>query len=483
MASPSTVCSLCAMARRSWPRSTALALVALCAVLDGCGLLRKTAEVPAWAASAVSPDKKPTLDPNIMRAALQRFADRFAVEMAVATTEFAQRGGTAEAQLQALQWRLEYTSILWNLAAGQHAYASLFDSIITISFLRDVHEKRWSAQWGEADEPMLTALKELHGDIWALAGKALSPEQMEEVHRVVLEWLENDPKVVDLELTKLPGFSEIGEPKQGGQGVSAVFTELSSLMSVDPLSGLEPAVREVERSRQLMERVFYYFQRLPELLSVRVELLVQRTIHSPDVRSTLDSFAGASQAAQSLADTAAALPERFAAEREAALMQISNELTAQRAGLVQDLETSREPLGELLQNTRATVEASRAMSEQLTETLRVLDSFVGRFDKGDQERAEPAEPRGRPFDITEYGATAEQIGVAAQKLGETVATLDRSLPELQRMLDEAAERGARTVDHAFVRGLELLGVALVGGAIAVLVVRRVSLRWKSAKSA
>jgi len=465
------------MVRHPSRRALALALASLSAVLTGCGLLRKTAEVPAWAASAVSPEKEPALDPNIVRAGLQRFADRFAVEIAVATTEFATRAGTTEAYQQALQWRLEYTSLLWNLAAGQHAYVGLFDSIISISFLRDVHEKRWRTQWGEADQPVLDSLQELDGAIWALAGKALSPQQVEEVHRVVVEWLESDPQVVNLELTKLPGFSELGEPKEGGGAVSAVFQEISGLMSVDPLQGLEPAVREVERSRQLMERVFYYLQRLPELLNVRVELLAQRTLHSPDVLAALASFDGVSRAAQSMAATAEGLPERFAAEREAALAQVSSELTAQREGLVKDLEEAREPLTQLLQDTRGTVEASRAMSETLTETLHALDAFVGRFDKGDE--APPAdEPKGRPFDITEYGATAEQIGVAAHELGETVATLDRSLPELRRVLDEAAERGTRTVDHAFVRALELLGAALAGGALTVLLVRRFSPRAK-----
>jgi hypothetical protein len=457
--------------------------------------LRKTAELPGRVADSVHPTEKPKISPEVLHTAIQQFADTFAVEITVATRDFAKLAGTPEARIQALEWRLDYSSLLWRLASGPQPYAALFDAVVAVTFLRDTHEKRWLVQWGEADRPVLEVLKNLESGAWSLAEQGLTKDQATKVRNVLLSWLESNPATLDLDMTKLPDASVLfarTETDEGeGEGGGGLLHELGGLMTVDPLSGLEPAVREVERSRQLAERLFYYVKRMPELLGVRVELLVLKTLREPEVLGTLASLDTASRAVESLAATAATLPDRVATEREAALAQISSELTAQRAGLVQDLETSHEPLTELLEQARGTVESSRAMSEALTETLLALDAFVGRFDKGDEAataesaQAEPAqdEAKGRPFDITDYGATAEQIGVAAQRLGETVATLDRSLPELQRMLDEAAERGARTVDHAFVRGLELLGVALAGAAIAVLVVRRVSLRWKSADRA
>jgi hypothetical protein len=244
-------------------------------------------------------------------------------------------------------------------------------------------------------------------------------------------------------------------------------------------------VREVEQTRQLAERVFYFLQRMPELLSARVELLVMRSSQTPEMLATLASLQRASEAAASIAATAEALPATFAVEREATLAQVSSELTAQRAGLVHDLETTREPVTELLEGTRRTAEASRAMSDSLAETLRVLDAFVGRFDRAGEGPEGPPAPGAatgdatgavapKPFDVTEYGAAAERIGVAARELGATITTLDRSLPEVQRVLEEAAARAERSVDHAFVRALQLLAAALAGAAVTVLVVRRIS---------
>ncbi|HEX6885209.1 MAG TPA: hypothetical protein VF530_17680, partial [Planctomycetota bacterium] len=164
----------------------------------------------------------------------------------------------------------------------------------------------------------------------------------------------------------------------------------------------------------------------------------------------------------------------------------SAELTAQREGLVADLESARAPLVELLGETRGTAESGRAMADSLTGTLTALDAFVGRFDDPVEEAGQPPataaapataeEPAGKPFDIAEYGLAAERIGVAAGELEQTIATLDRSLPEVQRVLDEAAGRAERAVDHAWTRALQLVGLALGGIFVVVLVLRRMPAR-------
>ena len=87
----------------------------------------------------------------------------------------------------------------------------------------------------------------------------------------------------------------------------------------------------------------------------------------------------------------------------------------------------------------------------------------------------------RPFDITEYGAAAERIGAAVHELNATIATLDRNLPEVQRVLEEAAARGERTIDHAYRRVMELILLALGGAAAAVLLVRWISGRARRAQ--
>jgi hypothetical protein len=119
----------------------------------------------------------------------------------------------------------------------------------------------------------------------------------------------------------------------------------------------------------------------------------------------------------------------------------------------------------------------------------VLDAFVGRFteeggEPGGTAASEPEAPDGESaggggFDIAEYGMAAERIGVAARELGAAIASLDRSLPQVQRVLEEAAARGDRSIDHASWRAFQLLAAALAGTTLAVLLVRRITLRWRA----
>src|SRR5688572_916167 len=256
---------------------------------------------------------------------------RFADEITRATQAFAEQAGTPEARVQALTWRIDYTNSLWRLASGQRPFAALFDGIAVITFLRDLHERHWLAVWGEADRPMLEALVRVEDGVWDLAAEGLSNEHMAEVRRIIATWMAGDAASRVTDVAKLPGFVELTGGKEGSPGLVG---EITNLMRVDPLSGLEPAVREMAQGRELLERTLYYLQRQPEILSARVELLVLRASQTSETIGTLASVERVSLAAASLAETAAALPASFAAEREAALTQISAELTAQRAGLV-----------------------------------------------------------------------------------------------------------------------------------------------------
>jgi hypothetical protein len=97
--------------------------------------------------------------------------------------------------------------------------------------------------------------------------------------------------------------------------------------------------------------------------------------------------------------------------------------------------------------------------------VRAGDALVARFteDGGEEQPAPstpaaargeaPAETAGRPFDITEYTAAAESIGRAAHELGAAIATLDQSLPRVERALERAGAQADRSVDHAFARAL------------------------------
>ena len=208
-------------------------------------------------------------------------------------------------------------------------------------------------------------------------------------------------------------------------------------------------------------------------MGAEVEYRTLRARESKEVRQLLADTERVTTTLEGVAATAASLPEALSREREAALKQVGEELTAQRAGLLADVETARAPLESLLRESQATLTAGRDLSAELTGTLQAFDSMMARFARpadaaeaapmpSAPDTGEPAAPR-KPFDIVEYGDTAERMGHAVAELRALVTELDQRLPEAQRLLDEAATRGERTVDHAMLRVVEA-GLALIAAA-------------------
>ncbi len=454
------------------------ALVAGALVSSSCGLFRTVTKMPGDVASAVTGKsaKPPYPGVDAVIAKLMRFADVFALDITRATSAFALRAKSKDAEAQALRWQIDYCDYAWRLASGPQPYEGLFDTIVLVSALHRAHATVHVEQWGDADQPMIDSLAQLEMSAWALAEESMTKEQVADTRAVIGKWLAADDPNRTADLKQLPGFGKLVTE-------DARKSNLSGLFSIDPLSGLEPAVKEVAQARQLGERAVYYFQRMPELLAARVELLTLTTLREPQVDSTVESVDRVSRAADSLAATAEKLPAQVSAEREAAIVQLSAAIDAQRAGLLKDLESSRAPLGEVLGNAQRALDSGTALSQSLTETVKVLDAFLAReaaeSAAEDAVQKPPSEPA-RPFDVTEYGAAAERFTVLARELQATIYAIDTQLPAVERVVDAAASKGEQTIDHAFVRALEWLLAALVGGSLAVLAVRRVSSRWRTA---
>ena len=467
-------------------RKLVACLLSVALASASCSTVKSAIEAPGRVVRQIVPGgEPPPLDMEALTLRLMRFADLSAFRITKTTEAFAERVGTPAAREQALVWQIDYTRALWRLAAAPQPYEGLFSSIVVVTALRRAHEEHWLAVWGEADRPVLDTLLRVEQDAWSLAADATSPGQIEEAHAIIAAWLERSAQTDPSDVNALPAFSEI--LASGGEG-SDPFG-LIDLIAIDPLSGLEPAVAEVQQSRRLGERGLYYLEHLPSLMSARAELIGLRSAQSAEMQDALADFDRVSAAAASLAATAERLPATVAAERDALLTQLSREITAQREGLLRDLEEARGPLGEILRETQGAAVAGREMSQAALAALeagqalaRALDELLAsagalRGDGGTAEGAGQPPLLARPFDIAEYAAAAESFTRTAQALTETLATLDRGLPQLQRAIDGALAQGDRAVDRAFLRALQLLAIALVGGAATVLVVRRITMRW------
>lgn len=439
-------------------RSTSLSLfLSLALLAPSCKLVSTAANAPGEIAAGLTGGKsKPTdkIPPSLLHAGIMRFSDTFAARVNEATKEFADKAATPEARVQALTWAINQTTSAYTIATGPNANVALLDMIVLVTLDRVLHEEYlMPVVWGEADRPMVLAFQALEKDAWNVASTVLTPAQQTAVREALETWRQENPDLAAAAFVRIPAFRDIFKlrPDEDPQKKSG----LGDLLSVDPLSGLEPAVREIEQTRQFGERTMFYLQRAPLILSAQIELLGLKFARMPETQSALQDSQRISQAAASIADTAAKLPE---------------ELRAQRAGLVADLEHSQEPVRKILSDARATLDSGAQMSTALQGAIASLDKFVGRFQENEPaaQPAAPAEP-GKPFDVAEYGLAAEKVGASARELNGLVTSLDRSLPQVQQ-----------TIDHAFARGMQLGGLLIALAAAAVLAVRWISGRYLAA---
>ena len=472
---------------RRWNRAI-LALAGLPLVLtSSCKLFTATVNAPGKVASGLmGGDKKQPekLPPSLIQAGVMRFADTFASRITQATQEFADKAGTPEARIQAMTWSIGQNTSAFTIATGPNSRIAMLDMIVLVTLGRMVHEEYWMPKvWGEADRPMVDAFVAMEKEAWLAADHVLDDAQKEAVRATLREWREQNPDMSVTAFVRLPPFREIVESgKASGKNFG---TALGDLLTVDPLSGLEPAVAEIEQTRLFAERALYYAQRAPLILSTQIELLGFKLMLIPEVHSALADSQRISLAAASLAETAAKLPESVRTEREEAIRQLADALTQQRQGLVTDLERVQAPAEKILTDAKATLDSGAQMSTALQGAITALDGFIAGFEPKEPPPGTPPPPPeapGKPFDVTEYGAAATQVAAAAHELNGLVTTLDASMPEVQRTFDDAAARGTRVVDHAFVRGLQLGGILIAAAALAVLAVRWISARMRASKT-
>lgn len=439
----------------------------------GCGVLRSAAEAPSKVAGAVTGNKAPKPpDPDAEQREVMRLADLTVTGIRAATREFAAQVDTPEAQIQALSWHLDVSRRVIELATRSDPVASLLEMILALRLQRVAIERHYIPEvWGEAALPIAESCLALEEDMWASGERLVDAARIAEARHAVDEWEASLEGADTLAVLRPPSIVELLEERGTSSG-----SGLLRMITLDPFAGLEPAAREVALARLYAERTLFYAQNVPRLLGDEFELAALNLRRQPETLQVLGSIERITAASESFGKLADDLPQTLRREREDALRQVSEELDAQRRGLLSDLEEAEEPLDELLGSSRATLEASERAAAQLTVLVAAVEALLAGFESDEAESSPVASESetapARPFDINEYTAAAEQLSGTARELTELVAQLDASLPQVGQVIDTALQRGERSIDQAALRALQVGLALIVAAALAVLLVRR-----------
>jgi hypothetical protein len=456
----------------------------VCALLllagASCGLVRGVADTPGRVVGAVSggDSKPPKVDLDEARSESMRFADRIVsqVETAAYMTPEAQ-AKSPEAAERSLVWKITAAEQAFQIAAQQHPVAALADLVALCAYQRKIHELYWVATLGEADQPLLQVWTALEKQGLDAADRCLPATQSQSFRDVLERWRAVTTDGTAAIQSGAPSFEDIATK----HAETSQKTSLLGVIGLDPLDSIEPAARELARSRELAERAVFLAQRMPRTLAWRTELLTLRAARQPGMKSLLEDMERTSKAAEGAVATADALPAKLRAEGDALIQRVSTELSTQRAGIVTDLERTSAPTQALLTQMQQTLDAGTRLSQALDVTTKSVDQFIAHVAPPEPPGAAPKEESpGKPFDPVEYTALAAELTGTLHELNAAAANLDRSLPAVQQTVDAAAARVDRSIDRAWTLAVWLVLIAVGATAAAVLLVRAVSARRQRA---
>jgi len=430
-----------------------LLLACLLALGTGCRLL----STPAKVVTAVTPsDDAKKIDPLVVQLELQRFCDNYLRQGSLALDDYAQRVGTDAARFNALQLKFASGFSVISIASGPSPAVNLIDMVTIAVLTRRTVEDYWSKRSdGAAFERWLAVSRTLETNIWQLAESTFKPEQVQELRAGINQWCEQNPDVRTAFLARPQELAGIIRK-------SSVSKEKQSVFNLDPMAGLDPAVREIAATRLFAERALFTFQRMPYLVRLQTELLVDGVAQQPDLQVTLTNLTRVSESAdrishavESLSQTAAELPDRISAER---------------AAILQELEQQEGKLRDLAAEVGHTLSEAQKMSDSLTITLTRFDALMKRFGVGEPPTG-PPDTNSPPFEILDYAETANRIGAMARDLNALIASVDSAAPQVARLGEQAGADARQVVDQAFRQGLILIVVLLAGSVGAALLYR------------
>jgi len=450
---------------RSWPLMLGVLLLP---PGTGCRLLQKAVDMPGQTVRAVTPGKKDqhVVDPVEVQQSLLRFADEFLTRMTVGIEKL-RRATNALSQAEVLQWKIAVGTETCAIASGPNAVADLLDMTIFVTVTRMTLEEHWQPKvFGESAQPMLEGCRTAEAEIWRLAGTVLTPEQQTELRQAIETWHHQNPLPENVLAARAVGFA--AQMAKSRKADTANSGGVFDLLKMDPLAGLDPAVREIAQTRLFAERALYVTQKLPMLMRWQTELLSVNAADLPAIQQLVTNSTHLTASVDRFAALAERLPGQVSAEREE---------------ILKALQSQERNLTPLVSEVHQTLTAGSQMATSLNTTLVTFDVLMKRFRVGETNNAGPPRTNTEPFRIQDYTATASQLEATALQLTELLITLDRTIgssnllqlsAQVSPVVLQAQTSGKEVVDYAFWKGILLVAIGLASALIYRFLVARMA---------
>jgi hypothetical protein len=446
---------------RIFHHASFLCIALLALSLTGCSFLRVHSLPQKVSVNSIQLTNTTTgpVTFTVLQQQVMRFADTYVATVAQACDEISANATNADSmdiRLTALRWKLGQATSAYTDATGQNPAVNALDMLVLVSMARIVVEGYGVKTYGDTIQPLLDAQRNLETNVWTMAGGVLRPSQQKELRDLIEEWRQKNPNQHYVGQIRFREFvTALGKmPSQA----TAAPTSLFSLLYLDPLAGLDPTAAAIEETRELGERAMYYTQRMPSLLSWQTEVLAYQLAGQPESRQMLDDAHRLATSSEIFAKTAQQLPQLINEQRQAAIQQILDGLTAQG-------DKSRE----LLTDTRSTLNSASEAATNINAAIQSLAEFVQYVSP--TNAAPSSTTNDHPFNVLDYGTAATQIGAAANNLNTLLVSVNQTTPQIEKLSQQTKADADDIVRHAFGYALVLILILLAGSVLAGLIYR------------
>ena len=428
-----------------------------------------------------------TMDVRTIQAQIMDFSDELMLRLAEAIERIETTEPDMEARMVAhrLKYSVAHGAVL--IAGAQNPRVGLLDMYVMIRLQRVLIERKLVPEhFGTGADRLVELFVQSESEMRTIMQTALTPDQLVRLDELIDTWLENNPNRMYAGYVRFKEFA-------AGRQVTAATEEkgrsgsVLGFLMLDPLAGLDPTTREIEQARLFAERAFFYFQRMPMLVSWQVELLMIDTASEPESQQLLSNLESVANSVEQITSEITAFraqaPALISQERSEALRQVQTILEEQREeainqtfegisverkAIIEQLATEEERLGDLVTELRQTVESTTALSDSVRSTTAEFGELATLLHLDEQKEKDP---NAESTSIKDFTAALQETTRAASELVKLTESmqdatapdqLEERLEMIEQRLVNAEDSANRIMDRAFRLAVILVIVLVVG---------------------
>ena len=313
------------------------------------------------------PKPEPTqINQKAIQEGVMSFADSWLVLVSQGFQVFESQADSPELRLSAKKMRFGAMTSAVEIASISHPGRALLDMMVLASLNKATWDRHWLSNYGAPAQLLSDNYALLEKEIWQFATRFATGEQLDELRRLVDQWLTEHPEAV---IASFVRFTDFG----------ALRNSPALIAATKPggwLSTARDVAAAAQSMQELSERALFLALRMQELMASRFELSVAETLSTPEILQLLDDISGFRQVAEDYAVLMERLPAevvedidalvtssllKIGAEREAMIEQAMSEISLEReAAITQLMESIGQERSAALVQTLEGVAAERS---------------------------------------------------------------------------------------------------------------------------